>query len=107
MDRKVFRLRQIPLLMKERDVSSMLEGALGLDHSTIRIFSLARDVNAWIPTQTATLMFRASSARLDEMMSKTQGEWMISAVNVHPDPILDTHFKGLTVLNEPTNHVAE
>lgn len=107
MDRKVFRLRQIPLHMKERDVSNMLEGAFGLDHSAVRIFSLARNVDVWMPSQTATLMFQASSASLDRLLLTGQDEWKFSAVNIRPDPILDTHFRGLTALNEPANHAAE
>lgn len=109
MDRKVFRLRQIPPDIDRLDVVKLLAGALGIEASAINICSLVGDVNIWKRTQTATLTLNpiALKSDLERTLPLTTDEWNLKAENIQSSLILDTHFRGLTPLNEPSTHVAE
>lgn len=105
MDRRTFRLRQIPTGLDRLNVAKLLQNALEIGASDVKIHSLAQSVNVWAPSQTATLMLSATP-KLEQMLSKGD-EWSIPVANLQHDLILDTHFRGLTALNEPKNHTTE
>lgn len=106
MDRKVFRLQQIPLHLDRLDVVKLLQNALGIDAS-VRIHSLAQSVNVWAPSQTATLMFDSAPPPELEQRLAEGDEWTLPAANLQHSLMLDTHFRGLTALNDPADHAAE
>lgn len=106
MDRRTFRLRQIPTDLDRLDVAKLLQNALEIESSDVKIHSLAQNVNVWAPSQTATLMLSATP-KLEQMLPKGDDEWSIPVANLKHDLILDTHFRGLTALNDPPNHIAE
>ncbi|VUC33940.1 unnamed protein product [Clonostachys rosea] len=115
MDRTVFRLRQIPASADRFDVARLLHEALAIRESAIQICSLAESVDIWVSNQTATLMFE-DAAEIEEALQGGQrpnviksgeNEWRIQLNNLDPHIILDSHFRGLTPLYEPTNHVAD
>lgn len=105
MDRRTFRLRQIPTELDRLDVAQLLQNALGIEASDVKICSLAPSVNVWAPSQTTTLMLSATP-KLEQMFLKGD-EWTIKVTNLKPNLILDTHFRGLTALNDPKNHTTE
>lgn len=110
----VFRLRQLPPHADRLDTVKLLGKALAIDPSAIRIFSLARSVDPWIPGKTATLMFDDAGRVLDILESGKQpnithsgDEWRIQVDNHRNKLVLDVNFWGLTSLYDPSSHVAE
>lgn len=115
MDRVVFRLRQLPTRVDKPETALMLSQALGIETSTIRIFSLARSVDPWIPSKTATLMFVDAHDEVQRILqegakpniTKQGNEWVIRVDDLRDDLVMDTHFRGLTPLDDPASHLAE
>ncbi|KAI1475154.1 hypothetical protein F4774DRAFT_303114 [Daldinia eschscholtzii] len=114
MDRTVFRLRQLPLDFDRLDAVEILCTALGVETSAIRIFSLARSVDPWLPSKVATLMFNDAvgvQSVLEDgknpSVTKRGDEWCIAADNLRDDLVLDAHFRGLTPLYDPDVHDAD
>lgn len=95
---QVYRVRQLPLRLENRDVvapflagiASILGGA-----DNIRVFSLAREKPEF---KTATLSFKTVPSIFDN----DDEQWTLQAeVVCGRNIIFDTHFRGFTVLNEP------
>ncbi|KAI8959655.1 hypothetical protein F5Y11DRAFT_297789 [Daldinia sp. FL1419] len=114
MDRMVFRLRQLPLDFDRLDTVRLLSAALGIETSTIRIFSLARSVDPWLPSKVATLMFDGA-ANVQNIFEKGQNpnvtkrgdEWCVAVNNIRDGLVIDAHFRGLTPLYDPDIHHAD
>jgi hypothetical protein len=102
--RTVFRVRGLPNDVKFlKDVASLLSLRLGdIPSDSIHVYSLATTLNYWEKplSKVATVMFQA----LPSLIQNSHGEkqWTILAKshsNVD-DIILDTHFMGMTPLND-------
>lgn len=120
MDRKVFRLRDLPDHVDRQDAAGILSRALGVDSSAIQIISLAISVDPLVSSKVATLVFndivQARSILEGDVQPnvKKQGdrgdEWVIE-VNPHDRLVMDTHFRGFTPLYDPASrlkhHTAE
>ncbi|OTA93958.1 hypothetical protein M434DRAFT_395188 [Hypoxylon sp. CO27-5] len=109
MDHMVFRLRQLPPDINTISTTTLLSKALDIDPSAIRIFSLARSLDLWIPWKVATLMFN-DDIKIENVLegsklpniTKQGDEWRIRVENMHDNSlILDVHFRGLTPLYDP------
>ncbi len=110
--RKVYRLQNLPAYVDRLSATELVTSAISdLSAGDIQIFSLATAVDSWKKRQhkVATLMFRHTPAALRE--SKNQdgsdaAEWKFSVPGLPEPLIVDTHFQGLTVLNEvsPSEH---
>ncbi|KAI2472347.1 hypothetical protein F4781DRAFT_384248 [Annulohypoxylon bovei var. microspora] len=99
---KVFRLRQLPGDANKSQALVFLSIGLGsIPVDNIQIYSLATSLSPWRPTKTATLMFNPPPALLQGDPSKD--EWQIKVNGLEEPLILDTHFRGLTPLREPTS----
>ncbi|KAI1643999.1 uncharacterized protein F4817DRAFT_231917 [Daldinia loculata] len=114
MDRMVFRLRQLPLDFDRLDTVRLLSTALGVETSVIRIFSLARSVDPWLPSKVATLMFNDAAGVQNILeeggnsnVTKRDDEWCIAVDNIRDGLVLDAHFRGLTPLYDPDSHDAD
>lgn len=110
----MFRLRQLPPHVDRYDAVELLRDALCIDHSTIKLCSLARSLDPWFESKTATLMFNETIELRDILYNgkgqnvvKSGDEWRIQVQNVPNSLILDTHFRGLTPLHDPTPHSAD
>ncbi|KAI0097786.1 hypothetical protein F4776DRAFT_658498 [Hypoxylon sp. NC0597] len=108
MDHMVFRLRQLPRDVNTLSTIALLSKALDIDPSAIRIFSLARSLDLWIPGKVATLMF--DGIKVEDILeggklsniTKQGDEWRIRVEHIHDNSlILDVHFRGLTPLYDP------
>ena len=99
---KVYRLRKIPEGYDRHAVGQLVSKCLHVALHDIHIWSLADTVDPWeIPqTQTATLTFD-SDVDLTGKQSPKAEEWRISVLGLQRPLILDTHFEGLTPLNNP------
>jgi len=92
-----YRLRGCPATLDEAALRDNLARAWGdVAPEDIHVQSLA---TAWErpPTKTATLQFAKLPSVLD---TETANEWKIEGHGLHGALILDTHFLGLTPLNE-------
>ncbi|KAI1868417.1 uncharacterized protein JN550_006333 [Neoarthrinium moseri] len=114
MDRVVFRVRQLPPHVDRLDAVQLVSKALGVEPTAIRIFSLARSVDPWIPTKIATLMFDDASVATEILegakrpnINKRADEWNVKVDSLPHELIIDKHFRGLTPLHDPTSHVAD
>ncbi|KAI1087501.1 hypothetical protein F5B19DRAFT_475367 [Rostrohypoxylon terebratum] len=114
MDRKVFRLQQLPANIDEHEIRVLLGKALGIDSSDIQISSLASSVNPWSRRKVATLTFDATTG-IEQILeggrpssiTKHDDEWVIEADSLGDNWILDYHFRGLTALYDPPLHSAD
>ena len=99
-----YRLRGCPATADEAALRGGLAQALGdVRPEDIYIQSLATAIGSWerSPTKTATLRF----AKLPSVVGiQTTKEWKIEGHGLHGTLILDTHFLGLTPLNETQAH---
>ena len=97
---KVYRLRELPIQVDRLAATELLSEALGdIAPSDIRIFSLATACHAERPaTKTATLMFDKTPALVGSPGNKEQ--WSLCITGLRDNIILDTHFLGITKLNE-------
>ncbi|KAK3319651.1 hypothetical protein B0T19DRAFT_270056 [Cercophora scortea] len=107
--RRVFRLRMIPnRVSSPADAATLLSKVLGITTDQIIVYSLAITPNNWEspPSRIATLRFKLVPPSLRDCM--TQSEWRVSLPGAgHGDDlILDTHFQGMTTLNDvdPARH---
>ena len=96
-----YRLRGCPASVTQATLRNRLAQAFGdVAENEIHIQSLANTLHPWgsLPTKTATLRF----ARLPTLLSTPPGEteWIIQGHGLDGALILDTHFLGLTPLNE-------
>lgn len=110
---RVFRLRRIPHNASSRDdVARILSlNVPGVAEENIRICSLATSLQAWesLPSKVATLMFRGPLPFAGELEDETKSEWTFPLGGLTDSLVLDTHFLGLTPLNDvsPQLHHAE
>jgi hypothetical protein len=97
---KVYRLRELPIHVDRLAAAELLSEALGdIAPSDIRIFSLATARHAERPaTKTATLMFDKIPVLVRSPGNKEQ--WIVRIAGLRDSIILDTHFLGITQLNE-------
>ncbi|KAJ2992379.1 hypothetical protein NUW58_g2188 [Xylaria curta] len=96
-----FRLRRCPADANVKACAALLGLAFDdLDPEDIHIRSLAFSLDPWErpPTKTATLMFRKIPALLLKKASRC--EWELAVESLEEPLILDTHFLGLTPLND-------
>ncbi|KAI1859970.1 uncharacterized protein JN550_011781 [Neoarthrinium moseri] len=99
---KVFRLRQLPRDATESQTLVFLSKGLGgIRVDDIHIYSLATSLSPWRPTKTATLMFDSPPPLTEQ--HKEEDEWQITVMGLEKPLILDTHFRGLTPLRDPTS----
>ncbi|KAI1412373.1 hypothetical protein F5Y13DRAFT_200005 [Hypoxylon sp. FL1857] len=98
---KVYRLRNLPLHVDRQSAAELLATCVDdLAPHQIRISSLANDVDPWArpPTKTATLTFHETRAA--SRFNSGPGEWDFPVPGLSKPLILDSHFRGLTSLNE-------
>ncbi|KAI9654109.1 MAG: hypothetical protein M1821_006820 [Bathelium mastoideum] len=104
----VFRVRGLPnTIKKHEDVSKLLGERLGdIRPDTIHVFSLATTLPAWEPSKVATVMFASPPGLLQET---SVHEWPVPSRNLDEHLLLDTHFLGMTPLNDvdAAHHVAD
>ncbi|KAI0881327.1 uncharacterized protein GGS22DRAFT_172943 [Annulohypoxylon maeteangense] len=99
---KVFRLRHLPGDVNKSQALIYLSIGLGsIPVDNIQIYSLATSLSPWRPTKTATLMFDPLPVPLLQG-DPSEDEWQIRVNGLKEPLILDTHFRGLTPLREPT-----
>ncbi|KAI1862459.1 hypothetical protein JX265_009173 [Neoarthrinium moseri] len=99
---KVFRLRQLPRDTTESQTLVFLSKGLGgIRVDDIHIYSLATSLSPWRPTKTATLMFDPPPPLTEQ--HQEEDEWQITVMELEKPLILDTHFRGLTPLRDPTS----
>jgi len=95
-----YRLRGCPAAAGEAALRDGLARALGdVTPNDIHIQSLATALDPWKrpPTKTATLRFARAPSVID---SQTKTEWKMEGHGLDGTLLLDTHFLGLTPLNE-------
>ena len=99
----VFRVRGLPnSVSSPKDVASLLSLSLGdIPSHSIQVYSSAITLVTWEspPSRVATVMFQACPSLIQNIPKAT--EWSILAKG-YPgiDLILDTHFLGMTPLND-------
>ena len=105
-DGLVYRIRQLPLHLehcgKVAPFLVWVAPALGAVDN-IRVFSLAQEKDQF---KTATVKFKT----LPPIFDNDRSQWTLEAEDVcGQNVIVDVHFRGLTVLNEPwrSPHTAE
>lgn len=85
---------------------ALARGFSDISSDDVRIQSLATALDAWgsPPTKTATLTFATLPSAIKSNIS--QGQWKVGGLGLHDSLILDTHFLGLTPLNnvDPLKH---
>ncbi|CAH0043437.1 unnamed protein product [Clonostachys solani] len=106
--RRVFRLRGLPNRVGDRsDVSQLLSQVVGIPEERIEVCSLAKTCNNWepLPSKVATIRLHVIPDCLSSASHLDQWEFPLAE---EPDQrlILDTHFQGLTALNDvkPEDH---
>jgi hypothetical protein len=109
--RRVYRLQNLPPHVDRLMAAEVLADTFfdaGITPGDVHIFSLASKVHNWTQqtTKVATLMFRKTPEAL-ELSHQYYGcegfeikEWKFRAANLPEPLILDTHFDGLTPLND-------
>ena len=109
--RTVYRLRGIPgnIQTLEQAAELLSRGFGDVSTNDIRVCSLATTLNSWMASsrKVATVMLKSVPRLLGNQPSAT--EWQID-VDTQDEPlILDTHFLGLTPLNdvEAEHHTTE
>lgn len=106
---RVFRLRGLPSnISSPQDAANLLGEILSLSSGQIIIYSLAKTCNKWGPlSKVATVQFKSVPPILD--LETTSSEWTFPIRGDKEVLILDSHFKGMTVLNdvETKKHRAE
>ena len=96
-----FRLRGCPVTTNERALCDQLSQAFAdITPNDIRIQSLATTLDRLEtpPTKTATLSFAKLPSVVEKQLKK--GEWKITSHGPEGSLILDTHFLGMTPLND-------
>lgn len=111
--RTVFRLSGLPSTTTTRDdVASLLSDRLGdTPTNCIRVFSLATALHVREPSRfkVATVMFSSVPSLIDPVSSSNEWPVLAKPLDAVGDFILDTHFMGITPLNdyEPSKHTFE
>lgn len=98
---RVFRLRRIPEHIDRLGAVDLLSKALGdVRPEDIRISSLANAANPWEqpPTRTATLTFLTAPALV--LSPNHKEKWTLPVPGLKASLLLDSHFFGLTPLND-------
>jgi hypothetical protein len=109
---KVFRLRRLPSrISSPSEAAHLLSHALDITAEDIIVYSLAKSSEKW--EQPASKVATLGLRTLPECIRNSAGreEWEVPVpgeARAHK-LILDTHFEGLTVLNDvdPRNHQVE
>lgn len=103
---KVYRLRQLPRHLEGSSSTAIFLASITSDlgaADNIRVASLAQENT---DSKTATVTFKT----LPSIFDNDEQQWTIQAkaFSKH-NVIVDTHFRGFTVLSEPQNslHIAE
>jgi hypothetical protein len=108
---KVFRLRgPSSRISSPNKVASLLGKTLGLQPDQIIVYSLAKTSNqSGSMSKVATIQFKSIPPIFDQETSDNEWRFPINPKQPNEVLILDTHFKGMTVLNdvEKENHRAE
>lgn len=106
--RKVFRLRKLPdNVSTPAAVASLLSSVLNLPHDHVVVHSVARAAEIFeVPSRAATLQMKSVATCLEQ--SLVDNEWSLPTANGNV-LVLDTHFKGITVLHDPApgKHTAD
>ncbi|KAI0106570.1 hypothetical protein F4776DRAFT_645778 [Hypoxylon sp. NC0597] len=98
---RVYRLRGCPAHLDRLGATELLSRALGdVAPPDIRIQSLAISLDRWArpPTKIGTLVFLKQPALVKTQ--KENGEWSIPIAGFEKPLVLDTHFLGMTPLND-------
>jgi hypothetical protein len=109
-DQRVFRLRGLPKSISSRsEAAELVSTAIGVPLCHVAVDSLARISEVWAPpVKLATLRLRALPPHISKSL---EDEWAIPLPGTDHSEllILDTHFRGVTVLHDPDplEHVAE
>ena len=105
-DGRVYRIRQLPLHLEHCGKVQYFLARLDPDLGTvdnIRVFSLAQEKDN---SKTATVKFKT----LPSIFDNDRSQWTLEAEDIcGQNVIVDVHFRGFTVLNEPRGspHTAE
>ncbi|KAI9164142.1 Protein SERAC1 [Paramyrothecium foliicola] len=108
--RKVFRLRRLPSRISSTvDAAFAASLALSMPIDQIAVYSVAGTTARWeiTPTKVVTLQLKSSPACLGDDVRREEWELVLPGDRGDDEKlILDTHFYGLTVLNdvEPSKH---
>ena len=101
---KVFRLRSLPTdIQAPADVSKLLSTALGIPADHVSVCSLATTCNKWEvpPSKVATLQLKSAPRPPPRAISDDEWSFPLPGGRTDQVLLLDTHFRGLTVLNDP------
>lgn len=99
----VFRLQNIPNgVTHKSEAASLVAGALGLAIDQVTICSLARTFNFFEleSSQVATIQLKSVPAVVQRNPSEKQWTFPLPNAASGEPLLLDTHFKGMTVLND-------
>ncbi|RWA11742.1 hypothetical protein EKO27_g3362 [Xylaria grammica] len=105
---KTFRLRCCPAdADTDRCVELLSTAFADIEPEGIRIRSLAANLDPWErpPTKVATLTFRITPILLREPSGRS--EWILPVAGLKEPLILDSHFLGLTPLNDVQDETHE
>ncbi|KAI8631124.1 hypothetical protein F5Y19DRAFT_473523 [Xylariaceae sp. FL1651] len=108
--RMVFRLRGLPHIVETLEgVASLVEeGFCDASAHGIRVFSLATSLSFWEipPTKVATIMFAAAPSIIQNNYDSREWTIPVQSRGFTYNLILDTHFMGMTPLNDvkPLSH---
>lgn len=109
----VFRLSGLPSTVTTLDdVANLLSDRLGdTPTNCIRVFSLATALHVRDPARfkVATVMFSSAPSLINSLFSSNELLIPARPMDTFGDLILDTHFMGITPLNdhEPSKHTFE
>lgn len=109
---KVFRLRNLPNdIRSPTDVSRLISTALRIPTDHVSVCSLARTCNKWEvpPSKVATIQLKSAPQLPPDAISDEEWSFPFPGRGSDEVLLLDTHFRGLTALNdpEPGKHEAE
>ena len=97
-EKQVYRVRQLPLHLKDCGATASFLASIARDlgvADNIRVFSLAKEKSN---SKTATVSFKV----IPSLFDNDSEEWTLQTeVSCGRNIIVDTHFRGFTVLNEP------
>lgn len=101
--RIVFRVRSIPNRVSDpTEAIKLLSSALKVAADSIVIYSLAKTSNVWEvpPSKVATIQLKSTPSCI--INGPNDDEWEVAIPKGSHDDVLllDTHFKGMTALND-------
>lgn len=103
---RVYRVRQLPLHLQDRGHTERFLAQIVLDLGAvdnIRVFSLAQEKQ---DSKTATVTFKA----LPSIFDNDGQQWTLhTEIFCGRNIVVDVHFRGFTILNEPrySPHIVE